>query len=123
MQADAMLCGLDPRHIHEAVRRGIAPAMGLQANYSYWGSPIPERLDEATHKFLGARPPPTECADARAILENAKNLDCNARQLVAVCRGGFGQGSAPTFPEEVTGKPEEAPELFSGGGVKNPANR
>ena len=122
-EANAMLSCINPHHIHQAIRRGIAPAMSTQPDEAFWGGIIPQRLDDKVRKMLGARSPPIECGDARSIISDAEGLHCNARQLVAVCRGGFGQGKAPDFPEGVIGKPGNKPNVFSDGGVKNPANQ
>ena len=73
--------------------------------------------------MLGQRHPPAECPDARNIIVHANGLGCNARQLISVCRGGFGQGGAPTFPKAVQGLPSKDPDQFTDGGVTNPNNQ
>ena len=123
MLADPDLAAIDPSIIHEAVRRGVAPAMSTQPSQTFWGSDIPEHYTKEAKRMLGARHPPSECSEARNIIVHAKETNCNARQLISVLRGGFGQGAAPNFPEAVVGRPALKPEVFTDGGVKNPTNQ
>ena len=121
--ADPELARLDPKLLCKDIKRGIAPAMGTQHDETYWGEKIDENLDKQTKKLLGIRHPPAECAEARQLILQAREVDCNARQLIAVGRGGFGQGEKPKCPEGINGKPAAQPDLFSDGGVKNPTNQ
>ena len=121
--ADSELAAINPKYLHKDIKRGIAPAMGTQPSCSYWGGIIDEALSKELKHLLGQRHPPAECCEARNILVHAKDLQCNARQLIAVCRGGFGQGGTPQFPEAVHGKAKDKPDTFSDGGVKNPSNQ
>lgn len=100
IEADPELAAIDPDLLHPAIRRGIAPAMGIKPEATYWGDAIKDGVDDETRKLLGARLAPMECCEARNI-HNANASLCNARQLVSVTRGGFGQGASPSFPENV----------------------
>ena len=123
IEADPELAQIDPEDLHSDIKRGIAPAMGTQPESTFWGSELNGSRTEKLKKLLGYRNAPKECSEARNILVHAKTLGCNARQLISVFRGGFGQGETPNFPMDVEGKPDKNPELFSDGSVKNPANQ
>ena len=123
IEADPELAQIDPEDLHSDIKRGIAPAMGTQPESTFWGSELKGSRTEQMKTLLGYRKAPTECSEARNILVHAKTLGCNARQLIAVCRGGFGQGGAPKFPEDVQGRPGKVPDTFTDGSVKNPTDQ
>ena len=123
IEVDPDIATINPKYLHRDIRRGIAPAMGTQPNSSFWGGVIDENLSKDIKRLLGQRHPPAECCEARNILVHARDLQCNIRQLIAVCRGGFGQGGSPDFPENIKGRAPTEPETFPDGGVKHPSNQ
>ena len=119
IETDPELAAMDIRLIPDTIRRGIAPAMSHQPADTYWGSQE-EDLDAAVSNLVGIREGPTDSFYAMGIIEKAKFIKVNARQLISSLRGGHGIGQTPDYPEDIQGTPPEKLNGYTDGGVKNP---
>ncbi len=125
IEADAEIGNMDPDLLPEMVKLGIAPAITHVSNATYWGTPLGTQeplTRKSTQWLIGGRHLPDN-KDARALQAKVNVEQCNARQLIALCKGGHGQGQHGEYPQEVSGEVPEEPNLYTDGRVKNPTNQ
>ena len=89
---DVELASIAHKHLPESIRKGIAPAMKLDGQRTYWGTEISQDLSAKAKRLLGqdtelttdginARI--TEQREAAAeICNDQQNEGCNARQVM-----------------------------------------
>ena len=123
-ETDPDLAAIGHRLIPDNIKRGVAPAMGHDHEETYWGAKMDKTkvLAERFAELLGIKAPPFQNEEATDILNKAKQLKVNERQLIATLRGGHGMGQSPDYPEDVQGSIPEKPNGYTDGSVKNPAS-
>ena len=121
-QVDAELASIDPRDLPTPIKNGIAPAMSHEANRTYWGTSMEHRHTEGytRNALIGYKAPPFEAPEAKAMQKIAVGSNVSAMQLIATLRGAHGQGSSPSYPENVHGEMSKKVMGYTDGGVKNP---
>lgn len=117
---DKELAEVDTRLLSRAIKRGVAPAMSCKPGCTYWGLALDlvEGVSETTKKLLGCRDDTQ--ANVWRESEDAQQKKLNARQKMALIKGGYGDGNDPTSPIDVTGTPPNEPNAYIDGGLLCP---
>lgn len=119
IETDHEIAALDLKHLPNSIRRGIAPAMSHQPEDTFWGTQQKD-LNQAHSKLIGIREGRADSYHAMGLIEKAKLIKVNARQLISTLRGGHGIGQTPDYPQDIQGTPPKKPNGYIDGGVKNP---
>ncbi len=120
-EADKELSEIEHHLLPIAVKLGIAPAISMHANCTYWGSEV-GNISKKVKGLLGCKPPPGDNMEAFDLQERLKGQGISARQAIACAKGGFGDGTVRTYPGEVKGLQPDQPNASTDGGLKNPSN-
>ena len=99
-----------PRHLLECIRCGVAPAMKIEGELTYWGMQVDKTETPKTKELLGVSTVlATAGTDADITRKRGKAMELiedpergrrNARQTILMHKGGHGTGVMPTFPSE-----------------------
>ena len=124
-EQDKELADIPIGYLLPCIQRGIAPAMKLDGNATFWGQNLEDDISEAHKKLLGKssyleqgaqNAKDQEARDqAKELTKEAKALGLNARQTMLKHKGAFGSGAPAKFPNE-----EEIEDFMARHGLTEP---
>jgi len=109
MSIDEGLAKLPHHCIPSCLKNGIAPAMKVDGNKTYWGTDFDDQLDENSKRMLGQdrelhnEGTNRDETDARKaaleIIDGSEMQGLNARQIMVKHKAAHGSGVDPSFPD------------------------
>ena len=106
-EVDEDLAGIPVQWLPLNIRRGIAPAMKMDGNATFWGKSLDDNLSEKARKMMGLNlelhTPGKDGDETRAreeaikIIEDPNNRGLNARQTLLKYKGAHGSGETRNF--------------------------
>ena len=116
------LAGINMDLLPHCIKMGIAQAMSFAPACTFWGQKI-ELQTDLTNETLGISCTEPTCSNAKQLLQEHGNDSINDRQAIAHHRAGNSTNNIPMMPRHVYGRAPIELNVFSDGGLDQPANQ